>query len=129
MVNKVGKQEIKLTINPNQIKGSPLLEKSFSTTEITFVRKIRNTDEAFYDWIRASMRGPDNPLTFPIYDERSDDYQVIYTESHFGGMTWIGKGLSVETIMGGREIWLKCGRSGGFISDNEVEVMWFLEFT
>ena len=82
--------------------------------------------QAFYDWMRECSQ-PEEPWTFPIHDEtQGDDWLVVYTKSHFTGMSHVpGGGISISAMMGGREIWFRCPH--GMISDDETEAMWLIE--
>jgi hypothetical protein len=82
--------------------------------------------QAFYDWMRA-VSVPVEPWTFPIHDEtQGDDWLVVYTESHFTGMSRApGGGISVGASMSGQEVWLRCPH--GMISDDETKAIWLEE--
>ena len=82
--------------------------------------------EALYRWMQE-VAVPDEPWTFPVHDEtQGPDWLVVYTKSHFTGMTPApGGGVSVGVQMEAREVWLKCPH--GMISDDETEAMWLAE--
>lgn len=81
---------------------------------------------AFYEWVKE-VSVPVEPYTFDVYDEtQGPDWLVVYTKSHFTGMTRAPNGdLSIGMAMEAQQVWLRCPH--GMISDDETEAMWLAE--